>query len=343
MISSLRMNMWRKTPSTTQFCPVLKNRFTKKFFYLCLIWLSAPILFCPLLSGCYERNQPVLYIVPTKGLPGASFRAWGGGLPTGKVTEYRIIRLNDNVTAGIIVSRADQNGNDSFDITTAGYDAGSYLCTLIGSDGLRAAVSEFKIIQKGATHPENQETNGFNDDFSDPSSGWDIRSNNMGEWGYEAGEYSIYLKKSGNVIGDRNESKTGLYKDFSVEVETKKISKTVDDSAVGLIFRMQDAKNAYSFWIRSSSGTYCLVKTYNGVPDMLVSWAFSRYINRDNIPNKLKVACNKDHIEVDINGHGLLALNDATFSMGYVQLGVSSWSSDDCHYHFDNFTIHEIE
>jgi hypothetical protein len=319
-----------------------KNRFPRSILCWRLLGLSTLILFFALQSGCYKEYQPTLFIAPGQGKAGTCFKASCAGLPPGEITEYHIIRSDDNQIAGVIISRADEKGSDSFEILSAGYATGSYLCSLVKSNGSKANSPGFTITQQVIPYSDNSDTDAYKDDFSDTSSGWDIRSNTMGDWAYESGEYSIRLKKPGNVIGDRNEKKTGLFKDFSVEVDARKIQTTMDDSAAGLIFRMQDTRNAYAFWIRSSSSTYCFVKMNNGIYDLLKSWTLSEYINEDNLPNKLKIICTNDNIQIFANGHKLLVVEDSTFSLGYVQLGVSSWSADDCHYHFDNFSIYEM-
>ena len=99
----------------------------------------------------------------------------------------------------------------------------------------------------------------FEDNFSDPNSGWDRMQSEAGSTDYEDGAYHI-------VVNEINTDYFATpYKNFSnvhIEVEATKIGGT-DDNNFGIICRYRDEQNFYLGQI-SSDGFFGIFKVKDG-------------------------------------------------------------------------------
>lgn len=115
----------------------------------------------------------------------------------------------------------------------------------------------------------------FEDDFSNPNSGWTVTSAESTEMAYENGEYSVLVKKEGWLAWGTNAS-IGQLSDFVVEVDARRLSGG-NEGIYGIIFRQTGAEpgkspNWYAFWIRSSDGNYSINKVVEGKSSALLDW-----------------------------------------------------------------------
>ena len=124
---------------------------------------------------------------------------------------------------------------------------------LVGAFTLSCAVT-------GATPAPAGETGVlFQDDFSDPGSGWDQATFETGLTDYADGVYRIYVNEA-SVDYWANPGRS--YTDVRVEVEVTKVGGP-DDNDMGIICRYQDADNFY-FAVISSDGFAGIVKAEGG-------------------------------------------------------------------------------
>jgi serine/threonine-protein kinase len=184
----------------------------------------------------------------------------------------------------------------------------------------------------------------FEDDFSNANSGWPLGPKDWGEFAYESGEYSVLIKKVNSWGCVTNLSRIGVQKDFTAEVDVRKLSQGTDDLA-GIAFRWQsgpDGANLYLFSVNNNNGSYRIGKVVkNEWATDIIGPTQSNHIKRDT--NRLKVVCQGSQIEVYVNGHKLVTRTDTLFTSGYVGLAVTTFSDTDTHYHFDNFKIYAAE
>ncbi len=155
----------------------------------------------------------------------------------------------------------------------------------------------------------------YEDDFSNPNSGWTQSSAAEGEGYYRDGEFHGLVKMWDWSARQFNRN-AGRFKDFIMEEDIRLVSGP-KDSAYGLIFRCQDDDNFYRFLI-SANGSYIIGARLDGKWTELQRWTVSPYINQDNGTNQLKVICKGSQIEVHVNGHHLTTVIDDSFADGYV-------------------------
>jgi len=189
----------------------------------------------------------------------------------------------------------------------------------------------------------------FEDDFSDPDSGWLVYSDEACEVVYDNGEFSLLAKSISRVASSTN-TLIGRPGDFIVEVDVRKLSPE-KRSKGGLLFRQQngepsDTDGWYSFLIDVGNGRYEIGKRLDGIDSFLKKSTFSDYIwmGGNTVVNRLKVSCKGTQIEVYVNGYILDTVTDDSFSSGNITLTCYAGPGNNpAHYYFDNFKLYALE
>lgn len=176
----------------------------------------------------------------------------------------------------------------------------------------------------------------FEDNFTDPTSGWPKYSGDTQEGDYVNGEYSLQVKKSIPLTWTNNLS-AGTFKDLRLEIDARLFSGP-NQSSYGVIFRQQDTNNYY-FFLVSGQGDYTLAKRVRGVLTVLQNKTVPAFINQGNITNHLKVVCKGSQIGVDCNGHQLATVTDTSFAEGRLGLILEALNPPACA-HFDNLKVY---
>jgi len=176
----------------------------------------------------------------------------------------------------------------------------------------------------------------YEDDFSNPHTGWISESTEEVEAGYQDGEYHILVKERDWWYFVWN-PRAGQFADFTLEVVAKLVSgPTV--SSCGIVFHTQDSDNCYRFLV-SADGYYAVGILLNGTWIDLQPWTKSAFINQGNSINHLKVVCQGSQIEVSANGHHLTTVTDDSFSEGYVGMIVDT-SEPNARFAFDDVRVY---
>jgi YVTN family beta-propeller protein len=180
----------------------------------------------------------------------------------------------------------------------------------------------------------------FEDDFSNPGSGWFVGTDEKQEKKYENGEYSMFSKLTDTMVWqwDPYTYKKGL-KDFTVEVDIRSLT-TESQHAGGIVFRYQDNDNYYSYFV-SNGGYYRIGKKILGKWTYMKNWTYSPYIKTGDNMNHLKVICTGTQIEVYINDYKLAEATDNSLTVGKILLTSCTWDIPGSHHHFDNFKLYE--
>jgi len=175
----------------------------------------------------------------------------------------------------------------------------------------------------------------YEDDFSDPSSGWPTPSSEVYEGYYEDGEYHILAKESCAAWIWRG---VGPFTDFALEVDARQISGP-DQGGYGLVFRFKDSENFYRFLV--SEDSYYLVGTRtNGTWIRLQSKTKSAFIKEGT--NHLKVVCQGSQLEVYVNGHHLTTITDNSFTGGNVGM-IMDTPEANTRVAFDNIRVYSLD
>jgi TRAP-type C4-dicarboxylate transport system substrate-binding protein/tRNA A-37 threonylcarbamoyl transferase component Bud32 len=177
----------------------------------------------------------------------------------------------------------------------------------------------------------------YEDDFSDPESGWARAINESGEWSYQDGEYHMTGKKYEWWVWDDNPN-AGRFTDFEMEVDARLIDGP-EESGYGLLFRFNDNSNYYLFAV-FGNGQYA-IRGYRDKMWFRIKDDKSGFIDPHGKTNHLKVVCKGSQIEAYVNGYLLATVKDATFADGFV--GLTTYGHEPgTHVAFDNIRVREL-
>jgi hypothetical protein len=176
----------------------------------------------------------------------------------------------------------------------------------------------------------------FQDDFSDPASGWLQGQDEFGQAEYSEGGFRIY-------VASESSAKISIprlhFGNVRLEVEARKIG-GVDDNDFGLICRYKDPDNFY-FFIISSDGYYGIGKyvqnnlTLIGM-DMMQT---SDFIKQGETVNMIRADCVDDLLTIYINGQRAAEVRDSDFKEGDVGLIAGTFASPGTDILFKEFKV----
>jgi len=178
----------------------------------------------------------------------------------------------------------------------------------------------------------------FQDDFSDPSSGWEVGDYEGGSVGYDGGAYFVRSDEDGSVMwGVANRS----FDDLVIEVDATQISApSNNNNAYGVKCREQSNGDGYGLMI-SGDGYYSIQIIADGEWDPLVDWTESDAIHQGNGTNHIRAVCDGAKLVLFVNGQLLGEAEDSTYSEGDIALASSTLESDPTEIHFDNLVVRE--
>jgi hypothetical protein len=175
----------------------------------------------------------------------------------------------------------------------------------------------------------------YQDDFSDPDSGWE-RSVQGGRKDYYQGTYHI------NVLGANLFSWSVAQQsmgDVVLSVETA-FTGPAEMAEMGIICRMQNSSDFYFFTIRSD-GAYGIFRMYQGSDHFIgmEGYQFSDVINTGLATNTLEARCVGDQLSLFVNGVLLATTQDSSYQLGDVGVIVGTFEQADANVFFDNFVV----
>jgi serine/threonine-protein kinase len=176
----------------------------------------------------------------------------------------------------------------------------------------------------------------FQDDFSDPNSGWGSYQDDNGSIDYYNGNYRIYVNAPDawywSTLGED-------ISNVSLKVTTYKASGP-DDNYFGLLCRYQDKDNYYALVI-SSDGYYGIGKVVGGEWSTLSgdSLLYSEVIHQGRTYNTLRADCIGNLLTLYANDIRLAQGEDSTFTSGDVGMLAGTYSVQGADLLFDDFVI----
>lgn len=183
---------------------------------------------------------------------------------------------------------------------------------------------------------------GFQDDFSDPKSGFPERSTQNEEYGYVGGEFRILIKKAPNRAAWATVSRS--FCDLDLQVKARYQGPAIAKN-YGLVFRYEDTDNFYNFRVDPILGKYNFRRRDRGAfSTALVGWTPSPHINVGNKPNLLRVVARGPTIELYANSFLLHTLVNPTFTCG--KIGLYGANEDDpggAEIYFDDFEVRDLK
>jgi hypothetical protein len=196
----------------------------------------------------------------------------------------------------------------------------------------------------------------YEDDFSNPDTGFGGANSADYAAAYENGEYHITVNTPNFTAWGLN-TEVGPLKDFALEIDARLISGYVLNS-YGVIFRAADNNNFYSF-IVTAYGGYRIEKMLDGKWSLLTITKESPKIpnlttkllkKESGNTNRLKVVCKGAKIDVYANDSLLTTIMNESFTSGYVGVIVTAGESplegttkSNTHVAFDNLKVYRHE
>jgi hypothetical protein len=175
----------------------------------------------------------------------------------------------------------------------------------------------------------------YEDDFSNPNSGWDQYSDGEGYTDYENGTYKIGVY-SDTLFYWANPYEN--FKDVVIEVQAQKIS-GADDMQYGIICRHEDVDNWYALII-SGDGFAAIRKRYNGSElEFITDWAEVSAINTGNTGNNLRAECIGNQLSLYVNGTLAISATDGDITSGDAGLMAGTFDQPSTEVLFDNFVV----
>jgi hypothetical protein len=176
----------------------------------------------------------------------------------------------------------------------------------------------------------------FQDDFSDPRSGWDQVEQSDGITDYADGVYRIFVNKINTDIWSNPNLDFG---DVRVEVDATKVGGS-DNNDFGVICRYQDPENYY-FFIASSDGYYGIGRFIGGKQELIGADSMlpSEVIKQGDSTNHLRADCIGSKLSLYVNNKFLTQVEDTAIASGDVGLMAGSLDSPGVDIHFDNFKV----
>lgn len=181
----------------------------------------------------------------------------------------------------------------------------------------------------------------FQDDFSNPDSGWDRTQSDYGSTDYSNGSYLINVAQA-NIYIFANPGQS-FQNDVRIEVDAVKTSGTVDNT-FGVLCRYQDPDNYYFFEI-SSDGYVGIginqagVRTFLSSPDK--NMVLDSSINQGDASNHLRVDCVGSTLTLYVNGTQAASVTDSSFTGGDTGLTAEAFTAEGTEIQFDNFFVYK--
>lgn len=178
----------------------------------------------------------------------------------------------------------------------------------------------------------------FEDDFSDPGSGWEVGDYPGGSVGYKSGTYFVTSTGEGTTmwgVAGRN------FSNVVIQVDATQISAPANDNNdYGVICRLQQNADGYYLLI-SGDGLFSILLAENDLFTPLVDWTPSDAINQGDRTNSITVVCDGSTLSLSANDQLLATIEDSTFRSGDIALTATSYESEMTEVQFDNLAVTE--
>lgn len=247
-----------------------------------------------------------------------------------------------NLSDAIVDCRAlmDTNRDGYIDDNDTCVPTGGFINALrpinLAMDLITAARTGAVAITTGNGGHEDFKADGqviFEDDFSDPNSGWSNIVETEGETKYENGEYIIKVKEPMFLVWSDQEY---LYDPIILDADVRVIE-SVGDADYGFICGLVDNDHFYVLEI-SEDGYYTIWKQDGQDVKILVDWKYSQQVAGGG-PFRLSARCGKDQLLLALDGKVLASAVDPDYQPGGVGMVAGTFDLPGFKVAFDNFRL----
>jgi len=178
----------------------------------------------------------------------------------------------------------------------------------------------------------------YNDDFSDPTSGWPQSDNGNILVEYINGEYRILVRDLNSLALIRSEYQAA---DYILSVDVR--NATGNYGSYGLIFEVAEDWSEFYLFEIDRNGYYGLwkYKASSGWQELDSDWSGSIKTGYDS--NHIEVKRNGTLIQTYINYDFIGSVVDSTFTgVRHLGLAVLSYETQNVDIRFDNFTVQSV-
>lgn len=176
----------------------------------------------------------------------------------------------------------------------------------------------------------------FEDDFSDPASGWDVFDDAAWFQGYRDGKYIAETKEPYVMVWGMSGQH---FDNVIIDVEASLFSGPADGS-YGVVCRFLDLDNYYELKI-TGDGFYVIYKTQNGRLTELAAWDYSENIKTNPQQNQIQAICDGERLALSVNGTLLAEATDDALPFGGVGVLTASYGQPGVVVEFDNFIVRQ--
>ncbi|MDD2521663.1 MAG: serine protease [Anaerolineaceae bacterium] len=173
----------------------------------------------------------------------------------------------------------------------------------------------------------------FEDDFSDPKSGWNTIVDAEGERRYENGEYAIRVTEPMYLVWSDQEY---LYDPIVIEADVR-VLESVGDADYGFICGLVDNDHFYVLEI-SEDGFYTIWKQDGKEIVSLVDWSYSQEIVGGG-DFRLSAQCGSEQLVLALDGMVLASVTDPGFKPGGVGMLAGTFEIAGFKVAFDNLRL----
>lgn len=252
-------------------------------------------------------------------------------------------QLGSGSDTGIVDCRylADTNSDGMIDENDTCIPTGGFINSLrpinLAKPLIEAALrGEQKIVAINPTQAAQAPREGkilFQDDFSNPNSGWENITDSDGLIGYSNGTYIISVTSPNMVLSGTSGQNAS---DVIMKV-TARVIQSTGKGDYGMICRQQEDRSYYAFEIRED-GYASIWKNYSNTIVPLIDWQNFPFLAGRSAAN-FTVACIGDQLTLAVDGQTLLAASDSDFTAGDTGLAAGTLSNGGFIAAFDNFSL----
>ena len=191
-------------------------------------------------------------------------------------------------------------------------------------------------VEAGTSSGQEYEAEGtilFDDDFSDPASGWSTNSDSYGTTAFQNGEMTVEVKTTNYVIW----SEINTDYDDVIMVADVRVINSVGNGDFGFTCGIQDNENFTVLEI-SEDGYFTFWKYQSNEFISLIDWTYTDEVAMGS-PFVLAALCGTSNLALVVNGGLLAEYFDPDFTPGKIGLLAGTYETSGFKVGFDNFTL----